>query len=218
MQDVQVIGLPQSNFVWAVRIALAEKAVAHQNIPAGPHSAAVTAVHPLGKIPVLRHGDVAMGESHAIIDYIDMTFDGPRLVPTELQAWIRSSVWTSILITSIEPLLVRQFLFAYMFPGTTDGMPDRAAIGGLLPKVEAALDTLESAVASGEIGSDEFGRVDAYMVPILFYVRGKPEGGSMIAARPNLASYLDRNLARPSVQVTLPPPHLGGGQANVQTH
>ena len=81
MSDVQVIGLPQSNYVWAVRIALAEKGVEHENLPAAPHSPEAVAVHPMGKIPVLRHGAVALGESRAIIDYIDATFDGSPLVP-----------------------------------------------------------------------------------------------------------------------------------------
>ena len=210
MPDVQLIGLPQSNFVWSVRIALAEKGVAHENIPAPPHSPAVTAIHPLGKIPVLRHGDVVLGESRAIIDYIDAMFDGPRLVPTELPARIRSGVWTSIVTSTIEPLLVRQFLFAYLFPATADGTPDRAIIDSLLPKVEKTLDVLEHAIAAGEIGRDAFGRTDAYLVPILHYVRNTPEGASMFAGRPHLLGYLERNVARPSVQATLPPPASGG--------
>ncbi len=204
MPDVQVIGLPQSNFVWAVRIALAEKGVAHETIPAPPHSPVVTAIHPLGKIPVMRHGDVALGESRAIIDYVDAVFDGPRLVPTELPARIRSGVWTSIVTSTIEPLLVRQFLFAYLFPATADGKPDRAAIESLLPNVETALGVLEQAIAVGDIGRDPFGRTDAYVVPILHYVRNTPEGSLMIAARQRLVDYLERYISRPSVQATLP--------------
>lgn len=209
MSDVQIIGLPQSNFVWAVRIALAEKGVDHENIPVPPHSPECVAVHPLGKIPVLRHGGVALGESRAIIDYIDATFDGSPLVPVERNAALRSDTWTSIISTSIEPLLVRQYLLAYISPSTVDGQPDRAVIEALLPKVEAALDVLETALGSGAIGADAFGRVDAYLVPILFYVRNMPEGGPMIAARPQLSAYLDRSLARPSVQATMPPPLPG---------
>jgi glutathione S-transferase len=208
MPNVQVIGLPESHFVWAVRIALAEKGVAHENIPAPPHSPEVTAIHPLGKIPVLRHGDVALGESRAIIDYVDAMFEGPRLVPAELNARIKSGVWTSIVTSSIEPLLVRQFLFAYMFPATADRQPDRTVIDALIPKVGSTLDVLESALASGEIGAP-FGRTDAYLVPILFYVRNTPAGGPMIAARRHLSAYLDRNRVRPSVQATLPPPPPG---------
>jgi glutathione S-transferase len=209
MSDVQVIGLPQSNYVWAVRIALAEKGVDYENIPAPPHSPEAVAVHPMGKIPVLRHGGVALGESRAIIDYIDATFDGSPLVPVERDAALRSNTWTSIFATSIEPLLVRQYLFAYMVPGTVDGQPDRAVVEAVLPKVEAALDVVETALGSGAVGADPFGRVDAYLVPILFYVRNMPEGGPMIAARPHLSAYLDRSLARPSVQTTMPPPLPG---------
>ena len=206
MADVQIIGLPKSNFVWAVRIALAEKGVAHDSVPTPPHSPEVAAVHPFGKVPVLRHGDITFGESRAIVDYIDGVFPGPPLVPAELEARIRSGVWTSIVTTTIEPLLVRQFLFAYMFPQTVDGAPDRGAIAALLPKVEAALDVLDRAVTDGEIGADPFGRVDAFLVPILFYLRNTPEGGATLAARPQLAAYLERSLATPSVQATMPPP------------
>ena len=209
MSDVQVIGLPHSNYVWAVRIALAEEGVIHENIPAPPHSPEAVAVHPMGKIPVLRHGAVALGESRAIIDYIDATFDGSPLVPVERDAALRNAVWTSIIATSIEALLVRQYVFAYFFPGTVDGQPDRAVIEALLPKVEATLDVVETALGSGAVGADPFGRVDAYLVPILFYVRNMREGGPMIAARSHLSAYLDRSLARPSVQTTMPPPLPG---------
>ena len=204
MPDVQVIGLPQSNFVWSVRIALAEKGVAHENIPAPPHSPVVTAIHPLGKIPVMRHGHVALGESRAIIDYVDAMFDGPRLVPEEPAARIRSDVWTSIVTSAIEPLLVRQFLFAYLFPSTPDEQPDRALIDSLLPRVTSTLDVLDRAIAAGEIGRDSFGRTDAYLVPILHYVRNTPEGAGMVSARPLLHGYLERHFDRPSVQATLP--------------
>ena len=96
-----------------------------------------------------------------------------------------------------------------MFPGTVDGQPDRAVVEELLPKVGATLDVVEAALGSGAVGADPFGRVDAYLVPILFYVRNMPEGGPMIAARPQLSAYLDRSLARPSVQTTMPPPLPG---------
>jgi hypothetical protein len=46
MSAVEIIGLPQSNFVWATRIALAEKGVADKSIPMPPHSPDVLAVHP----------------------------------------------------------------------------------------------------------------------------------------------------------------------------
>lgn len=210
MPQVHVIGLPQSNYVWAVRIALAEKGVPHINTPAQPHSPEVCAVHPLGKIPILRHGDVALGESSAIIDYIDRRFDGPRLIPVDDEAMRRSGMWTSLITTSLEPLIVRQYVLAYMFPDTEDGKPDRGLIEALIPKIEAALDLLEAALASGAIGGGRFDRTDAYLIPILFYTRNTPEGASMLSAKPRLTAYLERGLARPSVQATMPPQSPGG--------
>lgn len=203
MNRVQVIGLPQSNFVWSVRIALAEKGVTHENVPAPPHSPEASAVHPLGKIPALRHGDVALAESRAIVDYVDRTFDGPPLIPADPLGRARNDQWTAIVISSIEPVLVRQYLFAYMFPGTEDGAPDRPRIEAALPKVDQALDALERGLADGEIGG-AFGRVDAFLVPILFYLRSTPEGGPALAARRHLAAYLDTHLERSSVASTMP--------------
>lgn len=61
-------GPAPEHYVWTTRIALAEKGVAHENVPLAPHSPEALAVHLLGKIPVLRHGSVALGEARAIID------------------------------------------------------------------------------------------------------------------------------------------------------
>ncbi|QMW22046.1 glutathione S-transferase family protein [Sandaracinobacteroides saxicola] len=206
MSQVQVIGLPQSNFVWAVRIALAEKGIAHELVVAPPHSAEVNAIHPFGKLPVFRHGNVTLCESRTIIDYIDETFEGPPLVPTTREAALNDAQWTSIIATTIEPLLIRQYLFAYMFPQGAGGAPDRTAIDILLPKVEAALDILDDSFAAGKLGGEAFTRSDTYLFPILFYARTLPEGGAMISARRRLSSYVDRGLARSSILATMPPP------------
>lgn len=206
MSAVQILGLPQSNFVWATRIALAEKGVPHENIPAALQSPEVLAIHPMGKVPVLRHGSVAIGESRAIIDYVNGAFDGPALVPADPEAARRSDSWTSMITSVVEPLLIRQYIFAYFFPTGVGGEPDRAVIEALMPKMESMLDVLEGAFEAGDLGQEPFGRVDAYLVPILFYTNMMPEGAGLIAARPQLSSYLERGLARPSVQATMPPP------------
>jgi glutathione S-transferase len=146
---------------------------------------------------------VVVYESRAIIDYVDRAFEGPDLVPADHDARLTDDQWTSIILTSLEPLLVRQYLFAYLFPGTPDGQPDQERIQGLLGSVEGALNSIEKFL--GEAPDRPFGRVDAYLFPILFYLRNTPEGGSMIAERPGLASYLAQHEGRASVQATLPP-------------
>jgi glutathione S-transferase len=63
MPELQIIGVPQSNYVWVVRIACHEKGVPYTLLPVMPHTPEIEAIHPLGKIPALRHGDVVLAES-----------------------------------------------------------------------------------------------------------------------------------------------------------
>jgi glutathione S-transferase len=81
MAVLEIIGAPGSPYVWTVRIACEEKGVDHELKPERPHSPEVAAIHPLGKVPVMRHGDFTLCESKAITTYIDRTFDGPKLIP-----------------------------------------------------------------------------------------------------------------------------------------
>ena len=41
------------------------------------HTPEIDAIHPFGKMPVLRHGDFTLCESKAIATYLDRAFDGP---------------------------------------------------------------------------------------------------------------------------------------------
>ena len=56
-------------------------------------------VHPLGKMPALRHGDVCLFESKAIATYLDRVFVGPEInsgFRLSIQLWTEpSSVRTS---------------------------------------------------------------------------------------------------------------------------
>ena len=204
MSQLQIIGLKQSNYVWATRIACAEKGVPHEHIDLGPHSPDVDGIHPLGKIPVMRHGDFVLCESRAICGYIDRTFDGPKLVPEDSREAAIAEQWTSIITTSIEPIAIRQYLFGYMFPATPDGSPNRVNIDAAIPKLSAGLRMVEGAVQAGHLGGANFRLADAYLVPILFYLRTTPEGGQLIANSSALTDYFERNVGRKSVADTMP--------------
>jgi glutathione S-transferase len=111
MSELQIIGFPQSTYVRVVRMAAEEKGVPYELVPEPPHSDAVNAVHPFGRIPVMRHGDVNLCESRAIAGYIDRNFDGPVLFPRELAAEIDQ--WVSIVNTVMDKTLIRDYLFCY---------------------------------------------------------------------------------------------------------
>ncbi len=206
MPELEIIGSPLSNFVWVVRIACGEKGVPYTLTPAMPRTPEVQAIHPLGKIPAMRHGDVVLAESKAICTYIDQTFPGPRIIPENPRLAALTEQWVSIINTAIDPVVVRRYLGAYFFPKTPDGSPDRATIAEVLPTMESHLSLLDRAVASGHLVGSAFTLADADLVPILYYLNKLPESAAMIAARPALTAYLARHLERPSVRDTVPPP------------
>jgi glutathione S-transferase len=207
MAELQLIGVPQSNYVWVCRIACAEKGVAYTLLPERPHSAAVDAIHPFGKIPAMRHGAVTLCESRAICGYIDRTFAGPPLIPTDPVKGAETEQWVSLINTTIDPLMVRQYVIAHFFPGTPDGSPNRAVIDAALPKMAAQFGVLERAVAkTGHLVGDAFTLADIDLVPILYYLAKLPESGAMLDQAKGVKAYLERHLARPSVKETTPPP------------
>ena len=210
MAELEIIGAPQSNYVCVTRIACREKGVPYTLVPARPHSPEVDAIHPFGKIPVMRHGGVTLSESRAICYYIDHRFDGPPLVPRDPILGARTEEWISLVNTHIDPLLVRQYLRAHFFPNTPDGSPDRAAIDAALPKMEEHFALLDRAVArTGCLVGDSFTLADINLLPILYYVQRMPEGGEMIEAAQHLAGYFARHTQRPSFKASTPPPPPG---------
>lgn len=205
MPELQIIGGPRSNFVWVTRIVCAEKGVPYTLVPVMPHTPEVDAVHPLGKIPGMRHGAVKLGESRAICRYIDQVFPGPSLIPADPEAGALTEQWVSIICTAIDPIMLRQYLAAYVFPGTPDGSPDRTRIDAALPKMEPQFALLDRAVAAtGYLVGQSFTLADAYLTPILYYMTTRPESSALLGKCTHLPAYLDRQLARKSVHETVP--------------
>jgi glutathione S-transferase len=210
MPELEIIGAPQSNYVCAVRIACREKGVSYTLVPARPHSPEVDAVHPFGKIPAMRHGEVTLCESRAICSYIDNAFPGPPLLPREPVAAARAEQWISLVNTAVDPLLMRRYLRANFFPGTADGSPDRAAIDPVLPEMERHFALLDGAVAAtGHLVGDGLTLADINLLPILFYMDKLPESGAMLRRATHLDAYFRRHAARPSFQEAAPPPFPG---------
>jgi glutathione S-transferase len=205
MRDLHIIGGPASNYVWMVRIACAEKGVPYALTSVMPHTPEVDAIHPLGKIPAMRHGDVALCESRAICAYIDRVFDGPPLVPADPVEAAQVEQWVSIINTAIDPVWIRQYVGAgYIFPGTPDKSPNRVAIEAALPKMQQQFPVMDKAVASGHLVGEMFTLADMNLIPILYYMNKFPESSALLAARPRLTAYLERHARRKSVQETMP--------------
>ncbi len=206
MPELEIIGGAISNYVWTCRIAAIEKGVPYRLTEVWPHTPPVNAIHPLGKIPVMRHGEIELFESRAICAYIDRVFEGPALIPGDPVQTALAEQWISLINTSVDPVCMRQYVLGYAFPGTPDGSPDRPRIDRAMPALEKLLDVLARACAPGHLVGESFTLADAFLLPILHYTSSFPEGGRMVEARPELSGYLAHHRARPSVVATKPPP------------
>src|ERR1700748_2410948 len=148
MTRPEIIGSERSSYTRIVRMVCEEKGIDYDLTETLLGAAEIRALHPFGKMPVLRHGDLVLCESKAIATYLDRAFDGARLIPSEPRLAGLTEQWISFINTAIDPLLVRRYLLGYAAPKTADGKPDRAMIAALLPEVRAQSALLDDAVAA----------------------------------------------------------------------
>jgi glutathione S-transferase len=207
MTAPEIIGVPGSIFVRTVRMACVEKGVAYTLTPVRPQSPEAKAIHPFGKIPAFRHGELTLCESKAICCYIDLAFPGPALIPRDPVGAAVCEQWIALLNTEIVPTLTRDYLRAHLFSGLPDGTPDRAAIAAVLPKLGDVFVLLERELtARAYLAGDDFTLADAFLLPVLNYMRQLPESSEVMAAAPHVTGWYDRMMARPSGAETVPPP------------
>ena len=206
MPTPEIIGSLRSTYTRAVRMVCEEKQIEYVLTETMLGAPEIRAIHPFGKMPVLRHGDFTLCESKAIATYLDRSFPGPPLIPSEPRLAALTEQWVSLVNTVMDATLIRTYLFAYAFPKTADGKPDRKAIDAVTPALQKQFTILDKAVAStGCLVGDQFTVADINLMPILYYVRQLPEGAEALAAARHLAAYYDRHAARPSFASTIPP-------------
>ena len=206
MQKPEIIGSARSSCTRVVRMVCEEKGIEYVLTERPLGAPELRAIHPLGKMPVMRHGDVVLFESRAIAAWLDRSFPEPALFPSDPHLAALTEQWVSLVNTVMDHTLIRTYLFAYIAPKAADGKPDRAAIEAVMPEVRQQLGILDRAVAStGHLVGEAFTFADINLMPILHRVGQFPEGAAALAANPHLGSYYERHAARPSFRKTDPP-------------
>jgi glutathione S-transferase len=206
MPKPEILGSLRSSYTRVVRMVCQEKGIEHVLTETQLGAPEIRAIHPFGKMPVLRHGDFTLCESKAIASYLDRSFPGPQLIPSDPRLAAFTEQWISLVNTVMDPTLVRSYLLAYAFPRTADGKPDRKIIDAVLPMVREQLALLEKSVAStGHLVGDHVTLADINLLPILFYVRQLPEAAEAFDSATHLGRYYATHAMRPSFVRTIPP-------------
>lgn len=199
---LEIIGFPRSNFVRAVRMAAEEKGVPYELVAEMPHSDAVKAINPTGKIPAMRHDGLELSESLAIARYIDSAFDGPKLIPADPKAAAKVDRWTAFAAVEVDQLLMRNYVVEYAFHKDKEGNVVRTKIDPAIKRFPKMFAILEAAVADGHFGGADFSMADCFAAPILNATNNFPEGKAAIEGSPGVAAYFARMQKRPSFVAT----------------
>jgi glutathione S-transferase len=194
---------PLASYCWKVLVALYESGIPFRNeiiegLPKANPS--LSALWPIGKMPVLH--DVARGqavpETSIIIEYLQHYHPGAaKLIPeqTELQLDVR--LWDRFFDLHVQTPM-QKLVTDRMRP---DDLKDPVGVD----EAKAALDTgyamLEQRMATRTwVAGEEFTLADCSAMPALFYAEAVHPFST---SHPALAFYVDRLMARPSVQRTI---------------
>jgi glutathione S-transferase len=206
MAELEIMGVPFSNYVRSIRMLCEEKGITYKLTPSRPQSPEVKAIHPAGQVPVIRHGNVTLFESKAIATYIDRSFPGPRFIPDDTLETAQVEQWVSYGNVKVDRWIMREFVVPSVFFDKTKG-PDTARVAAALPEIDKCCKALDDAVArTGHLVGSRLTYADMNVIPMLSALLNFPPGKDILANYSSLAAYVARLADLPSFKNTAPPP------------
>jgi glutathione S-transferase len=165
------------------------------------------AVHPLGKSPVITHGDRVVAETGAIVTYLLDNFGTGQFPAGGTQDMLRYTYWLHFAEGSAMPPLVMTLLFSEVQKRSPALIrPIAKAIAGTVqksylgPTIQAQLDFCEAELGrSAWFAGEEFTAADVMMSFPLEAAQSRIGLGD----RTRLADWLARIHARPAYQAAL---------------
>jgi len=204
-----VYGPATSPYVWSVRIALAEKGIAHELVALTmsemreePHLSR----HPFGKVPAFEHDGFALYETQAILRYIDEAFPTAPLQPIELHPFSRMNQIMGIYDAYLAPALIGGVLYPRVVAPRYGQPTDEAKVAASLPRVRQCLGEIAQLADAQEfLAGEMLSLADLLVAPPLCYFKKFAEGRDQLGELPALAAWHNRMEERQSLQVTRPP-------------
>jgi len=194
-----IYGADISPYMQRLTVQLDIKGLAYEVLapPGGLRSDAFRAINPIGKIPVLRVGDLILPESEVICEYIEDRHPEPALRPAspEDRARVR-------LISRIVDLYVMGPMTP-LFGQLRRSGRDAAIVDPAIAAIEAGLSHLDRAIDDrGHAVGDALSLADLAMAPVLRYlVQYLPlfDRPDPLAVHPRLGVYWAAISAQPDI-------------------
>jgi len=202
-------GYRYSVYVRIVRLVLAEKGLAYEQVEVNPFAPDVPAdylaLHPFGRVPTLVHEGFALYETGAISRYVDRAFPGPALQPADAQRLARMDQIMGVVDAYAYWPLVRQVFVHDVVRPPRGTAGDVAELEKGLEAAAKTLDALQAlAEADAWLTGPDISLADFHLGAMVAYFAQSPRGAELLAARPQLAGWWRRLGARPSFAATEP--------------
>ncbi|WP_162906496.1 glutathione S-transferase family protein [Algihabitans albus] len=193
-------GADYSVYTRIARLAFAEKGVAYdfETLDIFAKETAPPAwygtLHPFAKIPALRHGELQLYETQAILRYIDAAFAGPALTPDAPPDIGRMAQVMSVADSYAYPRLVWGIL--------VPERKGRSLAPGTLEAGALCLTALDTLLAEPFFLGEALTLADLHVAPMLIYLALAPSGPALLSRQKRLQSWLARLQERESLRTT----------------
>lgn len=176
------------------------------------------AVHPLGKSPVITHGDVTIAESGAILEYLAETFPAPPdtelagLIPPPGSAAHRDNrYWMHFAEGSLMNWVVMKLVFVsiprqrmpFVVRPIAKAISQRVLQRFVNPNIDAALDLLEHTLRNRPWLTGEHLALADFQMSFALEAALALGGAQMASRYPQVFAYRARYRARPAYQRAL---------------
>jgi glutathione S-transferase len=191
---------PTSPYARKVRIVLAEKNLAAEEVDHNAGHRKPREFNPLGKVPTLVLDDgTVLFDSTVITEALDALFPAPRMIPDPVRERIAVRRWEALadgLTDVLVPIVLEE--------RRPLEKRDEAHLERHAAKVRDTVELLEAEVGDRlHVHGDGFTLADAAVVSAIGYVElRRPE---FLASAPGLRAYAARLATRPSVAATAIP-------------
>jgi glutathione S-transferase len=207
MPKIILYGFDGSTYVRTVRMLLAEKGAAYEQVPVHvlkgePRQPEHLARHPFGKVPVLDYDGFRIIETRAIAPYLDEMLPGPSFTPDNPKDRARMNMAISIVDAYGYGALVAVAGY-HLFPDFIGGRNEDVRRQGIETGRRVLQELMKLRGSDAFIAGARPSLADLYLAPICFYVALTPDAKEVFAAD-GFAPWWERMQALPSYQATAP--------------
>lgn len=197
---ITIHGSPISPFVRKTLVCLIEKGVEYELNPVSPFPATEShkRISPLGKIPALTDGDLAIPDSSAICGYLEKRFAENPIYPIAADDYGRA-LWYEDWADNELPKATAALFFNRIVVKMMDREPDEALIAKIISQTQPGIfDYIET-----EIGDKTYLAGDAFSIADIAvtcqFVQMMYSGESLPqATHPNITRYITTHINRDS--------------------